>query len=104
MRQIYTAVTRIDNSGDPHNTWLPEQKLSIGEALQAYTAGPAHGCFREHELGTIEVGKFADIIVLDRNLFKVPTHEILETKVQLTMKDGNIVYEKKEVSISEPSS
>ncbi|WCM14141.1 amidohydrolase [Priestia filamentosa] len=104
MRQIYTAVTRIDNSGDPNNTWLSEQKLTIGEALQAYTAGPAHGCFREHELGTIEVGKLADIIVLDRNLFEVPTHEILETKVQLTIKDGNIVYEKKEVSISEASS
>lgn len=68
MRQIYTAITRVDSSGNPQNIWHPEQKLTLAEALKAYTYGSAYGCFREHELGTIEEGKLADLVVLDRNL------------------------------------
>jgi predicted amidohydrolase YtcJ len=100
MRQIYTAITRVDSSGDPQNTWHPGQKLTLAEALQAYTYGSAHGCFREHELGTLEEGKLADLVVLDRNLFDIPESEVLETKVELTINDGKVVYKSEETSLS----
>ncbi|MGG0409172.1 amidohydrolase [Peribacillus simplex] len=100
MRQIYTAITRVDSSGDSKNTWHPEQKLTLAEALQAYTYGSAYGCFREHELGTIEEGKLADLVVLDRNLFDIPENEVLETKVELTINDGKVVYKSEETSLS----
>ncbi|GAA1383194.1 amidohydrolase [Peribacillus frigoritolerans] len=100
MRQIYTAITRVDSSGDSQNTWHPEQKLTLAEALQAYTYGSAHGCFREHELGTIEEGKLADLVVLDRNLFDIPECEVLKTKVELTINDGKVVYKSEETSLS----
>ncbi|MFJ8071468.1 amidohydrolase [Peribacillus sp. NPDC096447] len=100
MRQIYTAITRVDSSGDPKNTWHPEQKLTLAEALQAYTYGSAYGSFREHELGTIEEGKLADLVVLDRNLFDIPVNEVLETNVELTINDGEVVYKSEETSLS----
>jgi predicted amidohydrolase YtcJ len=100
MRQIYTAITRVDSSGNPQNTWHPEQKLTLAEALQAYTYGSAYGCFREHELGTIEEGKLADLVVLDRNLFDIPESEVLKTKVELTINDGKVVYKSEETSLS----
>jgi predicted amidohydrolase YtcJ len=100
MRQIYTAITRVDSSGDSQNTWHPEQKLTLAEALQAYTYGSAYGCFREHELGTIEEGKLADLVVLDRNLFDIPESEVLKTKVELTINDGKVVYISEETSLS----
>ncbi|MFJ7367233.1 amidohydrolase [Peribacillus frigoritolerans] len=100
MRQIYTAITRVDSSGDSQNTWHPEQKLTLAEALQAYTYGSAYGCFREHELGTIEEGKLADLVVLDRNLFDIPEIEVLKTKVELTINDGKVVYKSQETSLS----
>lgn len=104
MRQIYTAITRVDSSENPENTWHPEQKLTLAEALQAYTFGSAYGSFREHELGTIEEGKLADIVVLERNLFDIPVNEILKTKVELTISDGTIVYNNQETSIPKVSS
>ncbi|MCK1985643.1 MULTISPECIES: amidohydrolase [Peribacillus] len=100
MRQIYTAITRVDSSGDPQNTWHPEQKLTLAEALRAYTYGSAYGSFREHELGTIEAGKLADLVVLDRNLFDIPESEVLKTKVELTINDGKVVYKSEETSLS----
>ncbi|MEW5551358.1 amidohydrolase [Peribacillus frigoritolerans] len=100
MRQIYTAITRVDSSGDSQNTWHPEQKITLAEALQAYTYGSAYGCFREHELGTIEEGKLADLVVLDRNLFDIPESEVLKTKVELTINDGKVVYKSEETSLS----
>ncbi|MGD8189452.1 amidohydrolase [Brevibacillus ginsengisoli] len=96
MPEIYRAVTRIDNSDE--REWNPEQSISLADALKAYTAIPAYGTFREHELGTLEVGKLADIVVLDRNLFAVPTEEILETTVKITMVDGKIVFEDGDIS------
>ncbi|YCI76458.1 amidohydrolase [Bacillus sp. R1-10] len=100
MRQIYTAITRVDSSGNPQNTWHPEQKLTLAEALKAYTYGSAYGCFRENELGTLEAGKLADLVVLDRNLFDIPESEVLETKVELTINDGKVVYKSEVTSLS----
>ncbi|MGO0060665.1 amidohydrolase [Brevibacillus fluminis] len=90
MIQIHRAVTRLDSSGK--NVWHPEQRVSLADALRAYTWGGAYGTEREHELGTLEAGKLADIAVLDRNLFDVPVEQIPETKAVLTVMDGKIVF------------
>ncbi|MEH7106477.1 amidohydrolase [Bacillus sp. JJ1764] len=87
---IYRAVTRMDDAGV---VWDGKERISLKEALLANTAAPAYGSFREHDLGTIEAGKLADIIVLDRNLFDVPHEDIKEAKVIFTMVDGKVVHE-----------
>ncbi len=91
LLQIYRAVTRIDSSGK--TVWHPHECITLAEALKAYTSGPAYGTFREQELGTLEAGKLADIIVLERNLFEVLVEEIPDIKVLLTIVDGQVVYE-----------
>ncbi|WP_240627383.1 amidohydrolase [Thermoflavimicrobium daqui] len=91
LLQIYRAVTRIDSSGK--TVWHPHERITLAEVLKAYTLGSAYGTFREHELGTLEVGKLADIVVLERNLFEIPVEEISDTKVQLTIVDGKVVYD-----------
>ena len=70
----------------------PHERITLAEALKAYTSGTAFGTFREHESGTLEVRKFADIVVLDRDLFVIPLEEIPETKVKITMMDGEIIF------------
>ncbi len=91
LLQIYRAVTRIDSSGK--TVWHPHECITLAEALKAYTSGPAFGTFREQELGTLEAGKLADIIVLERNLFEVLEGEIPDIKVLLTIVDGQVVYD-----------
>ncbi|MGM0887895.1 MAG: amidohydrolase [Bacillota bacterium] len=91
LLQIYRAVTRIDSSGK--TVWHPHECITLADALKAYTAGSAYGAFRDEELGTLEAGKLADIIVLERNLFQVPVEEIPDTKVLLTIVDGKVVFE-----------
>ncbi len=91
--EIYRAVTRLHNDGQPTGGWNPEQKLTMAEVLKAYTYGSAYGTHREDELGTLEAGKLADIVVLDRNLFKTKGEDIRSTKVKLTIMDGKAIYE-----------
>ncbi|WP_458355415.1 amidohydrolase [Peribacillus frigoritolerans] len=91
LLQIYRAVTRIDSSGK--TVWHPHECITLAEALKAYTSGPAYGTFREQELGTLEAGKLADIIVLERNLFEVLVEEIPDINVLLTIVDGQVVYD-----------
>ncbi len=97
LLQIYRAVTRIDSSGD--TVWHPHERITLAEALKAYTIGPAYGTFREHELGTLEAGKLADIVVLERDLFEMPVEEIPDTKVQLTIVDGRVIYDQTKASL-----
>lgn len=97
MREIFHAITRKDNT--KINDWNAKEKLSVAETLKAYTFAPAYGCFRENELGTLEEGKLADIIVINKNLFEIPPEEVLDAKVVFTMCDGKVVYELTNVSI-----
>lgn len=92
--EIYRAVTRVHNDGEPKGGWNPSEKLSMFEILRSYTYGSAYGVRREKEMGTLEAGKLADIVVLDKNLFTVPPTEIMETKVLVTIMDGNIIFER----------
>ncbi|MRH41708.1 amidohydrolase family protein [Aquibacillus halophilus] len=92
LTEIYRAVTRVHDDGYPIGGWNPSEKISLAEALRFYTLGSAYGVFRESELGTLEKGKLADVIVLDRNLFNVGLEEIRDTRVALTVMDGKVVY------------
>ncbi|MEN1761750.1 amidohydrolase [Anoxynatronum sibiricum] len=92
--EIYRGVTRKYNDGEPKEGWNPSEKLSLHEVLRSYTYGSAYGVGREHELGTLEPGKLADVIILDRNLFDVSTEEIRQTKVDTTIFNGQVVYQR----------
>ncbi|MBB6454711.1 hypothetical protein HNQ94_003200 [Salirhabdus euzebyi] len=96
MTEIYRAVTRLHDDGEPEGGWNPSEKISLADALRAYTIGSAYGTFREQELGTLEAGKLADIIVLDQDLFRISNEDIRNTKVVLTVKDGKIIYQTSE--------
>ena len=89
---LYAAVTRQTISGEPAGGWFPEQRISIEHAIRAYTYNTAYANFEEKTKGSIEVGKLADIVVLDRNLLSVPPREMLDAKVVYTIVGGKIVY------------
>lgn len=96
--EIYRAVTRLHNDNQPEGGWNPSERITVAEAMRAYTRGTAHGAFREHELGTLEPGKLADIIVLDRNLLEIPVESIRQSNVLLTIMDGKVVYNRERIS------
>jgi predicted amidohydrolase YtcJ len=90
---IEVAVRRLDpENNSEENPFVPEERISLETALAAYTIGSAYANFREKEVGSIEIGKQADLIVLSQNLFTVPSHQINESKVVLTLLDGKEVY------------
>lgn len=93
MIGFYAAVTRRDTTGYPPKGWFQQQRLNIEEAIEAYTLGSAHAEMREHEKGSLAAGMLADIVVLDRNLLKVPPRDILNAQVIYTILGGRIVYE-----------
>jgi len=91
---IYAAVTRKTVTGTPEGGWFPEQRISVEEALKAYTINNAYACFEDIIRGSLEEGKLADITVFDRNLLEIPEEEILQTEVLYTIIDGKIIFEK----------
>ena len=92
LEGIEVAVTRRGPSEGPGPAWLPEERASLATMLAAYTIGSAYAAYNERETGSLEPGKSADLIVLDRNLFAIPPHEISETKVLLTLFAGREVF------------
>jgi len=91
---IYAAVMRRDSLGNPPQGWYPQERLSIADAIRAYTQGSAYAEFMETRKGTLEPGKLADIVVLDRNLLAISPSEILRTHVLYTILGGRIIYSK----------
>jgi hypothetical protein len=89
---IHAAVTRQRRDGTPDGGWYPEQRITVEEAVKGYTSVPAAFYGRSHDLGTLSVGKFGDLVVLDRDIFAVDPMEIVETQVLMTVFDGRIVY------------
>ena len=96
MLTIYAAVTRRTLDGKNPDGWIPEQKISVEEAVQAYTVGSAYAEFQETVKGTLSKGKLADFVMLDRDIFKIKPEEIEKTIVVMTIVDGRVVYERKE--------
>ena len=88
---LYAAVTRMNEAGT--KSYYPEQKLTMHDALAAYTTGSAYAEFEEKDKGLLEPGMLADFVVLDRNLTKVSAHDILGTKVLRTVVGGKTVYD-----------
>ncbi len=93
MTGIYAAVTRATLDGKNSGGWYPEQKISLAEAIEAYTMGSAYAEFAEKEKGSLTAGKFADIVVLDSDLFALAPEKIKDAKVVSTVVGGKIVYE-----------
>ena len=91
FRGLYAAVTR--KSEDGKQEYFPQQKLTMDQAIAAYTAGSAYAEFAEHDKGKLEPGMLADFVVLDRDITKVAPAEILRTQVLRTVVGGKTVYE-----------
>jgi predicted amidohydrolase YtcJ len=89
---IQVAITRRGLDKGPGEAWIAEEKVDLSTMLASYTINGAYVNFEERETGSIEVGKAADLIVLDRNLFEVAPHEIHNAKVLLTLLEGKEVY------------
>jgi predicted amidohydrolase YtcJ len=90
---IHAAVTRqrVDGSPGPGG-WYPEQRLTVEEAVYAYTMGAARAAAMESRLGSLSPGKLADLVVLDRDVFACEPMQIPETQVAATMIGGRFVY------------
>jgi predicted amidohydrolase YtcJ len=92
---IYGAVTRRTLDGKRPNGWVPEQKITVAEAVKAFTLGSAYASFDEKIKGSVEVGKLADFAVLSADIFNINPVEIEKTKVVMTIFDGKVIYERK---------
>jgi hypothetical protein len=91
---IYAAVTRATLDGKHPEGWVPEQRLTVEEALRAYTQGCAYAAFEENEKGTIAPGKLADVVVLSDDLFRISPERIKDARVVMTIVGGKVVYRK----------
>jgi predicted amidohydrolase YtcJ len=90
---LAAAVSRQDPQGQPPGGWLPEQRLTLEQALAAFTRGAAHAGFAEDRIGSLEKGRWADFILVDRDIFDVPTpRQLRETKVEETWIAGKKVW------------
>ena len=91
---ISRGMLRTHNDGLPEGGWNPTQKLLLAELLRGYTYGSAYGAGWENEMGTLEEGKLADIIVVDRNLFEATPLQIRGAHVDMTIMNGRLIYER----------
>ncbi|MEW5915351.1 MAG: amidohydrolase, partial [Gemmatimonadota bacterium] len=89
---IYAAVTRRTLDDKNPDGWFPEQKISVEEALRAYTVNAAYAQFAERDKGSLEVGKLADFALIDRDLTTIPPAEIRNARVVLTAVGGKVVH------------
>jgi predicted amidohydrolase YtcJ len=90
FRGLYAAITRQNEAGT--KTYQPQEKLTLNEAIYAYTQGSAFAEFRERQLGRIEPGFLADFVVLDRDITTATPQQLLRTRVQQTIMNGESVY------------
>jgi predicted amidohydrolase YtcJ len=91
---IDAAVNRATLDGRHPEGWFPEQKITVAEAVRAYTLENAYAAFMEAKTGSITPGKYADLVLLDQDLFRIPSSRIKDTRVDLTVMGGKVVYER----------
>ena len=89
---LYSAVTRRTLDGKHPGGWVPEEKISLDEALRGYTVGNAYAAYAEAKRGVLRPGAWADLVLLDRDLFAVPDSTIAEAQVRTTVVGGKVVY------------
>lgn len=92
---IYAAVTRRTLDGRNPNGWIPEQRITVEEALRCYTSNNAWAMFAEKEVGRIAPGMLADVVVLSDDLFTIAPEAIETVRVDMTIFDGKVIYERK---------
>lgn len=92
LPNIYYAVTRKDKRGG--TAWYPENGVTLDEAVEMFTKEAAYASYDEAKYGTLTVGKYADLVVLDRNIYDRSLDELFDTQVDLTMVEGEIVYQR----------
>lgn len=92
LENIYSAVTRKDLNGFPEGGWLPEEKLTVDEAVRLFTINGAYASFEEDIKGSIEVGKLADIVVLSEDIYTIPEDRIKDVEIEMTIIHGEVVY------------
>ena len=90
---LQMAVTRQTTEGKPEGGWMPQECITLAQAVEAYTLGAAYAGRREKTEGSIEPGKLADLIVVSQNIFEVDPHRIAQTKVVKTIVGGKVVYQ-----------
>ncbi|HEX7122837.1 MAG TPA: amidohydrolase [Gemmatimonadaceae bacterium] len=95
LEGIYAAVTRRTIDGARPGGWVPEQKISVEEALRAYTVSAAYASFEEGRKGMLAPGLLADLVLIDRDLTTIPPEEIREARVQLTVVGGRVIFERR---------
>lgn len=91
---IYAAVTRRTLDGKNPDGWLPEQKISVEDAIKCYTINSAYAAFEENIKGSIEPGKLADFVVLAEDLLTINPADIINVKVDRTIFDGQVIYQR----------
>ena len=96
LSTIYAAVTRATLDGKNPNGWFPEQKLTVAEAVEAYTMGSAYAEFQENVKGSITPGKLADMVVLSGDIFSIDPAKIRDVKVLKTVVGGKVVWGEKQ--------
>lgn len=94
LEGIYAATTRRTLDDQNPAGWVPEQKISVEEALRAYTIDPAYAAFEEDIKGTLEKGKLADFVILDQHILDLEPSQINQAEVVMTVVGGKIVYER----------
>ena len=92
---LYAAVTRRTTDGVNPGGWFPEEKLPLGDALRAYTAGVARAGFQEGRVGVLRPGMLADLVLLDRDIFGMPAESLNAVRVRATVVGGRPVYERR---------
>ncbi|MGH9386437.1 MAG: amidohydrolase [Vicinamibacterales bacterium] len=93
MLGFYAGVTRQDPAGNPAGGWMPDQRLSRTEVLKAFTWNAAFAAHADTELGSIEPGKYGDLVMLDRDVMSIDAKSILDARVLLTVIGGEVVFE-----------
>lgn len=92
MLGFYAAITRQDRAGQPPGGWMPDQRLTRGEALHSFTAGAAYAAHLEQDLGTLRVGALADLLVLSDDIMQVAPARVLGTRPLVTIRGGRVTF------------
>jgi predicted amidohydrolase YtcJ len=96
MLGFYAAITRQDASGQPQGGWMPEERMSREEMLKSFTWNAAYAAHAEKDLGSLEVGKLADMVLLDKDVMTIEPAAILSAQPVLTIIGGEVVFERDE--------
>jgi hypothetical protein len=91
---LYAATTRATLDGKNPGGWVPEQKISIEQAVTAYTAGSAFAEFQDREKGTLSRGKLADLVILSEDIFAIPPERLKDVQVLATIAGGKVVHQR----------